>query len=264
MRKCSRRPAAAARPRPPPGSARPRTTRSCRTGTLSGVDQVLRLPPVEIVLRHAGLGELLPALVLARGDGAEERVAPDLLVAAGVVDLVELVPAPELGPDRVPQELHELDPPDRVHAARSPEIEIEVLAEVSRLEVLRVRVEEDETARHGLLDEVLDLDVGLGRQHLIRRGRLHAGQDAASRPRVVALLHRIRQAPDHVAPGDDLADVRLHATNRPRAGDLVRLYQEAAIDPNLATIVEALEELLAGVRERQRARLGGNGHGRTP
>src|SRR5262245_11680414 len=73
------------------------------------VDQVLRLPAVDVVLGHAALGELLPAIVLPRGQGTEQRVAPDLLVAARVVDLVELVAAAELAADRVPQELHELD-----------------------------------------------------------------------------------------------------------------------------------------------------------
>jgi hypothetical protein len=40
-------------------------------------------------------------------------------VAARVVDLVELVATAELGPDRVPQQLHQLHAPDRVGAARS-------------------------------------------------------------------------------------------------------------------------------------------------
>jgi hypothetical protein len=37
-----------------------------------------------------------------------------LLVVAGVVALVELVPAAELGADRVPHQLHQLDPLDGV------------------------------------------------------------------------------------------------------------------------------------------------------
>src|SRR5215510_15976380 len=73
------------------------------------VDQILDRPPVKVVLRHAGLGELLPAVVLTGAQGAEQGVAPDLLVAAGVVDLIELVAAAELGANGVPQELHELD-----------------------------------------------------------------------------------------------------------------------------------------------------------
>src|SRR5712692_10536460 len=98
------------------------------------VDEIFRLPPVEVVLGHARLGELLPAIVLAGAQRAEQGVAPDLLVAAGVVDLVQLVPPAELGADGVPQELHELDPLDRVDPARSSEVEVEVLAEVRRLE----------------------------------------------------------------------------------------------------------------------------------
>ena len=67
---------------------------------------------------------------------------------------------------------------------------------------------------NGLLDQVLDLDIGLGRQHLVGRGRLHARQDAAAGPRIGRLGHRVRQPPDHVAPGDDLADVGLDAAER--------------------------------------------------
>ena len=36
------------------------------------------------------------------GIGAEDREAADLLVAAGLVDLVELVPPAEFGADRIP------------------------------------------------------------------------------------------------------------------------------------------------------------------
>src|SRR5262245_3263715 len=209
------------------------TTPSAEGAQAVGVDQVLRLPPVEVVLGHARLGELLPAIVLARGQRPEERVAPDLLVASRVVDLVQLVPASELAPDRVPQELHQLDPLDRVDPARAPEVQVEVLPEVRRLEIAGVRVQVDEPAGHRLLDEVLHLHVGLGGQHLIGGGRLHAGQDAAAGPRVGGLGHRVRQSPDHVAPGDDLADVRLHSSERPGPGDLGGLDQEAGDEVEL-------------------------------
>src|SRR5215470_2364344 len=147
------------------------------------IDQILGGPAVEIVLRHARLRELLPAVVLTRGERAEQGVAADLLVAAGVVDLVELMAATELGSHGVPQELHELDALDGVDAARAPEVAIEIAPEVCRLEVASVRVEVDEPARHRLLDEVLDLHIRFRRQHLIRGGRLHAREDAAARPR---------------------------------------------------------------------------------
>src|SRR5262252_7524134 len=160
-------------------SARPRS-----------VDQVLGRPPVEVVLRHAGLRELFPSVVLTRGEGAEQRVAADLLVAARVVDLVQLVPAAELGAHRVPQELHELDALDGVDAARAAEVAIEVTPEIRRLEVARMRVEVDEPARHRLLDEVLDLHIRFGGQHLIRSGWLHSGKDAAARPGIRRLGHR--------------------------------------------------------------------------
>src|SRR5581483_88915 len=85
--------------RPPP-RRRPISS-SCRRrppepGSGRG-DQLLRPPAVEVVLGHTGIGEGLGAVVLTGGLRAEQRVAPDLLVAARVVDLVELVTAAELG-----------------------------------------------------------------------------------------------------------------------------------------------------------------------
>src|SRR5271169_2625722 len=67
-----------------------------------GVDEVGHGPAVEVVFGHAAVGEALPALVLARGDGGQQCEAPDFLVAAGVIDLVELVARAEFRADRVP------------------------------------------------------------------------------------------------------------------------------------------------------------------
>src|SRR5262249_19938169 len=128
-----------------PYNNRPRPAGSEELGAL-GVDEVASRPAVEVVFRHARLGELFPAVVLPGRERPEEGVAPDFLVAARVVDLVELVPAAELGADRVPQELHELDAPHCVDTARTSQIEVQVPAEVRRLEVLGVRVEVDQAA----------------------------------------------------------------------------------------------------------------------
>src|SRR5262245_44133331 len=215
-----------------------------------GVDEVSSRPAIEVVFGHARLGELFPAVVLAGSERPEEGVTPDLFVAARIVDLVELVPAGELGADRVPQKLHELDAPHGVDTVRTAQIEVQVLAQVRRLEVLRVRVEVNQAAGHRFLDQGLDLHVRLGRQHLVGGGRLHGRQDAAAGPRVGALGHRVRQSPDHVAPGDDLADVGLHAAERARAGDLGGLDQEASDE------VELDRQTGAAVDERARQEAG--------
>src|SRR2546423_15021186 len=83
------------------------------------IDEVGGGPAVEVVFGHALIGEALPALVLARADRRPQRIDADLLVASGVVDLVELVagagpPAPP-GPPKI-HPIYPLDPPD---AARS-------------------------------------------------------------------------------------------------------------------------------------------------
>src|SRR5215468_7655071 len=112
--------------------------RSCQsvrsTSTHGGwsrrVDEILGRPAVQVVLGHARLRELLPAVVLSRRQRAEERVAADLLVAARVVDLIELVAAAELAADGVPEELHQLDALDGVDAARAAQVRVEVLLEI--------------------------------------------------------------------------------------------------------------------------------------
>src|SRR5262249_52366047 len=208
-------------------------TPSARRANPAHVDEVLRLPPVDVVLGHAALGEVLPAIVLARGERAEQRIAADLLVAARGIDLVQLVPAAELGSDRVRQELHQLHALDRVDAAGAAQVQVEILAQIRVLEVPGVRVEVDEPAGDRLLDQVLDLHVGFWRQHLVRGRRLHGRHDAAAAPRVAALRHRVRQSPDHVAPRDDLTDVRLDPAERARPDHLRRLDHPAGDEDEL-------------------------------
>src|ERR1043166_5206311 len=70
-----------------------------------------RVPPaVLVVIGEARIGEPDHAV---HGSGAArmpQRLDADVLVVARVVRLVEAMAARELGADRVPQELHQLDP----------------------------------------------------------------------------------------------------------------------------------------------------------
>src|SRR6516164_3736391 len=88
-----------------------------------GIDEIGDCPALEIVFGHALVRKALPALVLARGERSEQRVAADFLVAAGVVDLIEFVARAELCANRIPQELHQLDALDRRDAARASDID---------------------------------------------------------------------------------------------------------------------------------------------
>src|SRR4026207_1640116 len=49
----------------------------------------------------------------------------------------------------------------------------------------------------------------------------------AAAPAGAGAGHGVGEAPDHVPPGDDLADIGLHPAERPRAGDLGGLDEEA-------------------------------------
>src|SRR4051794_36531509 len=66
------------------------------------VDEVRCGPAVQVVFRHAGIGERLPLCRLPRRIRAQNREASDLLVTTGVVDLVQLVARAKLAADRVP------------------------------------------------------------------------------------------------------------------------------------------------------------------
>src|SRR5262245_47984569 len=79
--------------------------------------KIVRRPSVQAVLRHALFGECLHPVVVAGAEGTEQCVSPDLLMTAAVVDLVELVAPAELGADRIPQQLHQLYPIDRLDSA---------------------------------------------------------------------------------------------------------------------------------------------------
>src|SRR5919109_4328995 len=69
------------------------------------VDEVGRAPALEVVLRHAAVGELAEARGVAAGLGHLPGDEADGLRRAGVVPLVELVTPAELGTHGVPQEL---------------------------------------------------------------------------------------------------------------------------------------------------------------
>src|SRR5689334_18082370 len=77
-----------------------RVSRLAQSSYIVGIDEVGGSPAVEIVFGHAAIGEALPALVLARTDGRQQREAPDFLVTARVIDLVELVARAEFRADR--------------------------------------------------------------------------------------------------------------------------------------------------------------------
>src|SRR5438105_13961946 len=98
--------------------------------------QVGHGPAVQVGPGQALLGEGLEAVELARRLLRLHDVRADRLVGAGVVPLVQLVPAAELGAHGVPEQLHHLHPADGVVAVGAPQVLVEVAADLRRLEVL--------------------------------------------------------------------------------------------------------------------------------
>src|SRR5437870_3090403 len=84
------------------------------------IDQIGDDPSVQVVFRHALLRQTLHPV--DRAVPLRHPVALELrqLVAARVRALVQLVAAAELAPDRVPEQLYELDLVERRVAARAP------------------------------------------------------------------------------------------------------------------------------------------------
>src|SRR5213080_3433763 len=89
-----------------PRRARPRRP---RIRDVVGVKPGGIAPAVFVVVRKTLLGQRDHAIERAAGARAPQRLEADILVVAGVIHLVELVPAAELRANRVPQELHYLD-----------------------------------------------------------------------------------------------------------------------------------------------------------
>src|SRR6188768_2060443 len=97
-----------------PAARRPSLRRATRLRQ-SRISDVVRIEPgvgdpaLLVVVGHAGIGERDHAVVGAGAPGVEQRLNADVFVITRVVDLIELMPSAELGADRIPQQLHDLD-----------------------------------------------------------------------------------------------------------------------------------------------------------
>src|SRR5437763_11132299 len=74
-----------------------------RIGHVVGIEPGIA-PAVLVVFGEARLRERGHAVERSGGARVPQRLNPDILVIAGVIHLVELVAAAELGADRVPQQ----------------------------------------------------------------------------------------------------------------------------------------------------------------
>src|ERR1019366_8531697 len=75
-------------------------------------------PAVGVVVGHALVDQRLHRRHVPPALCAGQRLGADVLPPAGVVALIQFVPAADLGADRVPQQLHDLDPLDILDAVR--------------------------------------------------------------------------------------------------------------------------------------------------
>ena len=133
----------------------------------------------------------------------------------------------ELGANGVPEQLHQLDAVLCTIPVRATDIFIKIWTEFGILEVDGTGVEVDHAARQGLFDEVLNDGVEGRSKHLVSRGCLHIGQNGPIRPRLSVTRHRLCQAPEQVAIGNDFPNASLHAAVILRAGRFNGLEHES-------------------------------------
>src|SRR5579875_486431 len=119
------------------------------------VHQVGHRPSVEVVLGQAPVREPLVLVNRASRGRGEQHLEADVLVVTRVVALVQLVAPAELGADRIPQQLHQLHPLDRVIAVGAADVLVEYRPDL-RVEVHRVGVQVDQRRPQILFDDLLD------------------------------------------------------------------------------------------------------------
>src|SRR5580700_8614138 len=136
------------------------------------------------------------------------------------------MPARELGADGIPEQLHHLDPLDRLAAAGAAQELIQVRADLVVLEVLGARVDVDEPAGDVLQDDLPDPRVADLHEPAVRHAVLGIGQHRAVLPGDRVTGGGIRQAPEEIAPGQDLAETDLNAAELLGAGDFDRLGEQ--------------------------------------
>ncbi len=171
---------------------------------------------------------------------------------AGVVHLVELVPAAEFGADRIPQELEHLDALLVADAVGAAHVAREILVDLGIAEILGRGRQIDQCRGHDLLHDLLHPPIGVAREHAIARARLRVRQHRAVDPRRGIERHGVGQRPEQIPPGDDLAQHRLVAAELVAAGGAQRLGDHAHQEIELDRQPRAALELVAGEEARLR------------
>src|SRR4029450_1837222 len=129
-------------------------------------------PAVLVVIGHAFVRQRDHAVKRAGGARVPHRRDADVLVISGIIHLVELVAAAELGADRVPQELHHLDALLVTDAVRTADVFREVSVDLWIFEVPGRGWKIDERRGNDLLHDLLDPAVGLTREDAVARAGL--------------------------------------------------------------------------------------------
>src|SRR4030095_63630 len=131
---------------------RARDAGNARIGDVIRIETGSVAPAVLVVIGQALLGEPDHAVERAARARVPHRLDADVLVVAGVVHLVELVAAAELGAHRVPKKLHHLDALLVTDAVRPAHVFGEILVDLRIAEILGRGRQIDQRGGGDLLD----------------------------------------------------------------------------------------------------------------
>jgi hypothetical protein len=89
---------------------------------------------------------------------------------AVAVALVELMPPADLGPHRIPRQLHKLD---ALQSGGAAHVLVQIWAQLRGLKVEGVRVQKDHATGHRVLDDRFDARIGHRGENTVSRGILY-------------------------------------------------------------------------------------------
>src|SRR5262249_26274020 len=87
---------------------RPHLLRQTGIGDVVGIEPGRIGPAVFVIFGHTLVGERQHLIERARGARIPQSLDTNILVIAGIVALIELVPPAEFSADRIPQQFHDL------------------------------------------------------------------------------------------------------------------------------------------------------------
>ena len=190
-------------------------------------------PAVLVVLRQAAVDHRHHLVHVAGGLRLAQTLQADFVLAAGVVDLIQLVTAAELAADGIPHQFQDLDALHVVHAVGAAHVFRQVFIDLRVVEIPGAGRQVDQAAGDVALDDIFDLRVGHRCHDAVGLQRRVIRQVRAVHPRGRFRAHGVAQRPEHIAPGHHFTQISLYAAELGRTGALQRFFQQGGDEVEL-------------------------------